>query len=167
MPYHKFVLNFNAGELSPFLAARTDLAKYESGCQTMENFIILPYGGVVRRPGTQYLGAAKFGDKRCRVIGFNFSTTTNFVLEFGDQYLRFWTEAVQVQFPQGSPTRLPHGSPTPATGREAMCCKPPSVTAACWPINPAPSRQTFPLAMGGRASDDDPAGLGDRARLCG
>jgi hypothetical protein len=41
VPYHKLVQNFNAGELSPFLANRTDVAKYESGCQTLENMIIL------------------------------------------------------------------------------------------------------------------------------
>ena len=103
MPFHKYVQNFNAGELSPFLSNRTDVAKYESGCQQLENFIILPYGGVMRRPGTQYLGKAKFPDKRCRIIGFNFSVTTNFILEFGHLYVRFWTEGVQVMTP-GNPT---------------------------------------------------------------
>src|SRR5262245_42201490 len=99
MPYHKLTLNFNAGELSPFLTSRTDIAKYESGCQTLENFLLLPYGAALRRPGTQWLGVAKYSDRACRLIGFNFSTTTNFILEFGDQYVRFWTDAVQVQKP--------------------------------------------------------------------
>ena len=94
--YHKFVQNFNAGELSPFLANRTDVTKYESGCQQLENMVILPYGGVMRRPGTQYLGKAKHANRRCRLIGFNFSVTTNFILEFGHLYVRFWTNAVQV-----------------------------------------------------------------------
>lgn len=97
--YHKFHHSFNAGELSPFLAARMDLDKYEDGCQLLENFIILPYGGLVRRPGTVFLGAAKFADKQCRMIGFNFSVTTNFVLELGEKYVRFWTNGVQVVKP--------------------------------------------------------------------
>ena len=97
--FHQLKLNFNAGELSPFLVSRTDIAKYESGCQVLENFIILPYGGVIRRPGTTYMGAAKFADKPCRLIGFNFSTTTNFILEFGEKYLRFWTNGIQVMEP--------------------------------------------------------------------
>ena len=97
--YHKLTLNFNAGELSPFLTSRTDISKYESGCQELSNFIILPYGGVIRRPGTQYLGQAKFSDKRARLIGFNFSVTTNFILEFGEKYVRFWTAGVQVVKP--------------------------------------------------------------------
>lgn len=97
--YHKIVQSFNAGELSPFLANRTDVAKYESGCQRLENTILLPYGGAMRRPGTQYLGKAKYPDKQCRLIGFNFSVTTNFILEFGHLYVRFWSNAVQVMWP--------------------------------------------------------------------
>jgi hypothetical protein len=97
--FHKLTLNFNAGELSPFLTSRTDVTKYESGCQLLENFIILPYGGVIRRPGTQWLGRAKYPDKQCRMIGFNFSVTTNFMLEFGDKYIRFWTNGVPVSKP--------------------------------------------------------------------
>ena len=102
MPYHKYVQNFNAGELSPFLSNRTDVAKYESGCQILENMVILPYGGVMRRPGTQYLGKAKFPNLPCRLIGFNFSVTTNFILELGHTYIRFWTNGIQVMTP-GAP----------------------------------------------------------------
>lgn len=97
MPLSAIVNSFNAGELSPFMDARSDVKKYGSGCKTLENFIILPYGGVMRRPGTQYLGAAKYANRRCRLIGFNFSTTTRFVIEMGHQYLRFWSNGVQVQ----------------------------------------------------------------------
>jgi hypothetical protein len=100
--FHKLTFNFNSGEWSPLLAARVDLNKYESACQLLENFIILPYGGVIRRPGTQFMGAAKFADKACRLIGFNFSVTTNFILEFGDKYVRFWTDGIQVYKPISS-----------------------------------------------------------------
>ena len=37
------------------LDARTSLEKYRSGCRTLENFIIMPYGGVNRRPGTEFI----------------------------------------------------------------------------------------------------------------
>ena len=97
--FHELTLNFNSGLWSPLLAARVDLKKYTSACQELENFILLVPGGVIRRPGTQYLGTAKFANKRCRVIGFNFSVTTNFILEFGDRYVRFWTNSVQVRTP--------------------------------------------------------------------
>jgi hypothetical protein len=80
----------NAGELSPYMDARSDVEKYRSGCRTLENMIVLPYGGVYRRAGTEYLGNAKNDDRQCRLIGFNFSVTTRFVLEFGHQYIRVW-----------------------------------------------------------------------------
>jgi hypothetical protein len=96
MPVSALINSFNAGELSPYMGARSDVEKYRNGCSTLENFIILPYGGVIRRPGTEYLGSPKFDNRRCRLIGFNFSTTTRFVIEMGHQYLRFWSNGVQV-----------------------------------------------------------------------
>jgi hypothetical protein len=84
------VTALNAGELSPYMDARLDVEKYRSGCRTLENMVALPYGGVYRRAGTEFLNFAKLSNKRCRLIGFNFSVTTRFVLEFGDRYIRFW-----------------------------------------------------------------------------
>lgn len=45
--------NFTAGELKPSLHAREDLAIYQNGASKLENRIVLPEGGVVRRPGTR------------------------------------------------------------------------------------------------------------------
>ena len=103
MAFAQFIPSFNAGELSPYLEARNDIAKYASGCRVLENFIVMPYGGVFRRPGTVYLGAAKNDASRCRLIGFNFSTTTSFVLEMGVSYFRFWSNGVQVESSPGVP----------------------------------------------------------------
>lgn len=99
------VTALNAGELSPYMDARTDVAKYRSGCRRLENMIVLPYGGVYRRAGTEYLGEAKHGNKQCRLIGFNFSVTTRFVLEFGDLYMRVWGNDSQV-LSGGSPYEI-------------------------------------------------------------
>ena len=99
------VTALNAGELSPYMDARTDVAKYNSGCRRLENMVVLPYGGVYRRAGTEYLGEAKLSDKRCRLIPFNFSTTTRFVLEFGHLYLRVWGNNSQV-LSGGSPLEV-------------------------------------------------------------
>ena len=96
MPVSALINSFNAGELSPYMGARSDVEKYRNGCSTLENFIILPYGGVIRRPGTEYLGSPKLSNRRCRLIGFNFSTTTRFVIEMGHQYMRFWSNGVPV-----------------------------------------------------------------------
>jgi hypothetical protein len=93
MPKFDFYPSFNAGEVSPFIDARTSLEKYRSACRVLENFQILPYGGVIRRPGTQFLGATKSATTQTRLIGFNFSTTTRFIIEMGVGYLRFWNPA--------------------------------------------------------------------------
>jgi len=44
--------SFTSGELSPLLAARVDLAQYANGARELENFIVLPQGGIRNRPGT-------------------------------------------------------------------------------------------------------------------
>jgi len=95
--------SFNAGELSPLLDARTSLEKYQSGCRTLQNFIILPYGGAIRRPGTEYIRPAKYANKRSRLVGFNFSTTTSYILEFFELGIRFFSNGQMVESAPGTP----------------------------------------------------------------
>ena len=82
--------NFTAGELSPLLYARTDLAKYANGAKTLLNAIVQPHGGVTRRPGTRFVATVKDSSKPVRLAPFQFSTEQAYVLEFGDRYLRFF-----------------------------------------------------------------------------
>lgn len=90
MAINQLVQSFNAGELSPYLDRRTTIEKYQSGCRTLENFLITPYGAVVRRPGTEYMGDAANFAKRCRLFSFNVSTEERFVIETGEGSLRIW-----------------------------------------------------------------------------
>ena len=83
---------FTAGEFSPRLHGRTDLAKYSSAAETIENFIVHPHGGVTRRPGTQFIEEIKDSDAKGRLIPFEFSTTQAYVLEFGNTYLRVYKD---------------------------------------------------------------------------
>lgn len=83
--------NFNAGELSPLLDGRVDIAKYEAGCRVMENFLPTVQGPAVRRPGTRYVAEVKTSANRTWLARFEFSTTQAYVLEFGNQYIRFYT----------------------------------------------------------------------------
>lgn len=46
---------FNAGELTPLIAERVDIEKYESGCKKLENMLPRVYGPVERRPGTIFV----------------------------------------------------------------------------------------------------------------
>ena len=88
--------NFTGGELSPRLDGRNDLAKYASGCATLENLIVYPHGSAARRPGTNFVAAVKDSTKKTRLIPFEFSTTQTYMLEFGDQYIRFYKDNGQI-----------------------------------------------------------------------
>ena len=47
--------NFVSGELSPQMRGRTDINQYYQGLQTANNVVLVPQGGVKRRPGTEYI----------------------------------------------------------------------------------------------------------------
>ena len=88
--------NFTGGELSPRLDGRNDLAKYSTGCKTLENMIVYPHGSAARRSGTQYVAEVKDSSKETRLIPFEFSTTQTYILEFGNQYIRFYKDNGQI-----------------------------------------------------------------------
>jgi len=81
--------SFNAGEWAPTLNARVDQAKYKSGAALLENFFVDYRGGASSRPGTQYIAQAYKSDTEVRVITFQVSFGVGYVLEFGDEYIRF------------------------------------------------------------------------------
>lgn len=88
--------SFAAGVLAPALHKRTDLNQYYLGLRTGSNVIVLPQGGVVNRPGFEYIGTVKDSSKEVRVVPFEFSTTQAYVLEFGDYYMRVFKDGGQV-----------------------------------------------------------------------
>jgi hypothetical protein len=88
--------NFTGGELSPRLDGRNDLAKYSTGCKTLENMIVYPHGSAARRSGTQYVAEVKDSSKETRLIPFEFSTAQTYILEFGNQYIRFYKDNGQI-----------------------------------------------------------------------
>lgn len=84
--------NFTAGELSPRLDGRTDLNKYFNGTKTLENMLIHPHGGASRRSGTKFIHEVKTSSVQTRLIPFEFSTTQTYIMEFGNQYIRFYKD---------------------------------------------------------------------------
>jgi hypothetical protein len=88
--------NFNAGELSPKIDVRSDLARYFNGCRKLENMVPMPGGGVTRRPGIYFVAEGKHADKKVRLITFDFSTIQNYILEMGDKYIRFYKDNGQI-----------------------------------------------------------------------
>jgi hypothetical protein len=88
--------NFTGGELSPRLDGRNDLQKYPTGCKTLENMIVYPHGSAARRSGSQFVAEVKDSSKETRLIPFEFSTTQTYMLEFGNQYIRFYKDDGQI-----------------------------------------------------------------------
>jgi hypothetical protein len=84
--------NFTAGELSPRLDGRTDVGKYFNGCKTLENMVVHPHGAATRRPGTKFVHEVKDSSAKTRLIPFEFSTTQTYIMEFGNQYIRFYKD---------------------------------------------------------------------------
>ena len=55
MKYRHVQNSFTSGELHPRLDGRTDLEEYQSGVDTLQNFITFRQGGVARRMGSRYI----------------------------------------------------------------------------------------------------------------
>ena len=87
--------SFAAGELSPTMYGRTDIAKYDVGAAKLENFIVLRYGGVQNRAGTKYL-ATTAGNKKAVLLPFRYNVEQNFIIEITAGKIRFYTQGALV-----------------------------------------------------------------------
>jgi hypothetical protein len=98
--------NFTAGELSPRLEGRPDLAKYFNGASTLENYLVYPQGGVYRAPGSRFVNEVKDSTKKTRLIPFVVNRTTAYVCEFGHLYIRFYKNGARIESPPGTPVEI-------------------------------------------------------------
>lgn len=99
-------IKFNGGIWSEVLKGRYDLGNYKSASRTCDNFIPTRYGQVEKRSGTKHIGYAKHDDKVCVLHAFQFSVTTKFILEFGEYYVRFWSNDLQVESAPSTPLEV-------------------------------------------------------------
>lgn len=97
--------HFNTGEISNKLKGRVDLAKYKNGCETLENFTVLPEGGVTRRFGTHFVANTKTSTAIPRLIPFQFNDEQAYILEFGHQYFRVYKDNGRIES-GGSPVEV-------------------------------------------------------------
>ena len=88
--------SFTAGEISPRLEGRIGIEKYREGLAEMVNMVVMPHGGVTRRPGTEFLGEVKDSSVKNRLIPFQFKTSDTYILEFGDQTMRVYRNGLQI-----------------------------------------------------------------------
>lgn len=82
--------SFATGEVSPEVASRIDMEKYQAALLQAENCYIRPYGAVYKRPGSIYCGMAK--KNKVRLIEFKSTVNHAFLLEVGEGYIRIWKD---------------------------------------------------------------------------
>ena len=88
--------SFSAGELSPSLQSRVDTVKYATGLTTARNVYVRRDGGLDSRPGSRFIAEVKYSNLNTRLIPFIFSREQTYILEFGDEYIRFYKDGVQL-----------------------------------------------------------------------
>lgn len=62
---------------------------YQVGLRKARNCVVHPYGGISKRHGTRFLEPVKDHSKKVRLLPFKFKDEDQYILEFGDQYIRF------------------------------------------------------------------------------
>ena len=92
---------FTAGEISPRLQGRTDLAQYYQSCSTLENWLVMPQGGITKRAGTRFVAEVKDHGHAPRLLPFVFGVEQAYVVEVGHTgstgYMRFFRDQGQIQ----------------------------------------------------------------------
>ncbi|MDR2184994.1 MAG: hypothetical protein LBO80_04925 [Treponema sp.] len=89
--------DFSAGELSPALFGRVDIGPYYRGAGLLENFLVMPTGGIKKRRGTTRR-AALGGE--CRIIPFILDRGTSYIIELGPGRFRLWKNGLEPVTPE-------------------------------------------------------------------
>lgn len=97
--------NFNGGEVSPLMYGRVENARYATAMAICQRYIPTIQGGLNRCPGSYYIADTKTAADKIRLVEFEFSITQAYVLEFGDQYIRFYRNRGQI-LDGGSPYEI-------------------------------------------------------------
>lgn len=85
------ISSFNSGEFSPLMAGRIDYKYFTSACRHIRNFMLTRQGPARRRAGTKFVAEVKTSSQRTWLGKFEFNIEQAYVLEFGHQYIRFFS----------------------------------------------------------------------------
>ena len=91
MAYRKGLFNFSKGELGPDLYGRSDIAPYNAGVRRARNVLVMKYGGMTNRPGTEFIAEVDDPTNPVRLFPFQFDdgkSPQNYALEMGQGYMR-------------------------------------------------------------------------------
>lgn len=89
---------FSAGELTAELFGRVDFNKFQEGLAVCRNFITLPHGPAMNRPGTEFVREVKNSAVATRLIPFSYNSVQTFAIEIGAGYFRFHTNAASLTY---------------------------------------------------------------------
>jgi len=107
--------DFRGGEFSPLMYGRVDLDEYRNGLKECLNMVPIVQGGLISRPGTEYSSNTKNSDKKAVYIPFQYSTVQAYVLEFGENYIRFHMDGGQILETAKNITAITKASPCVVT----------------------------------------------------
>jgi hypothetical protein len=95
--------NFTVGEIDPLLRGRIDLAQYYSGLKTARNVVVLPQGGVRRRPGLKFIhDLPSNASDGVVLVPFEFSTSDAYMFAIVNQRVYIYKAGVLVTNINGS-----------------------------------------------------------------
>jgi len=95
---------FMAGELDPHLDGRIDTDQYAFGLSICENWVAINEGPLVKRQGFERVAAAD--DTAAWLTGFRPTITQEYVLEWGEEKLRFYTNEAQIESAPDTPYEI-------------------------------------------------------------
>ena len=82
------ITNFTAGEWSPLLYGRVEVARYGQACHTLKNMMLYPHGAATRRMGTEFCGQVDTAS--VRLIPFVFNAEQAYVLALTPGRMQFF-----------------------------------------------------------------------------
>jgi hypothetical protein len=91
--------NLTAGEISPKMYGRVDIARYQNGAKAMRDMVPQVYGGAKRRPSSLFVKEVKDSTKVTRLIPFVRNNTDAYILELGDLYMRVFKNGAVIGAP--------------------------------------------------------------------
>jgi hypothetical protein len=110
--------SFHGGQISEFAQGRFDKPDYRISLNVCLNSFAVEIGTWTRRPGTQYAGHTRGGNKG-RVLEFDFEQSSPSTMEFTDGWLRFRNGPLLLTAPQSAQTILSISSANPAVVQTA------------------------------------------------
>ena len=89
------ILSFDAGLVDDLVESRATVINHGRGCRQIINLIPMPQGPAISRPPSRYMASTK-GHGQARFLTVVYSESLAFLCEFGNLYVRFFTNSGQV-----------------------------------------------------------------------